>query len=136
LDQGVRSYVERCCDHLYVREYANTVLFLAHHTSDQFVTDAISCALQKLFAEINPITFSGDTKNLGQLVEAAPKLNYTGEKPEEHRRERNLVRDSVDNSGDGLLDAEEQSDQLSKVAQLTMLFKTTEILGQVLKNQY
>src|SRR5690606_31883660 len=120
LDQGVRSYVERCCDHLYVREYANTVLFLAHHTSDQFVTDEISSALQKLYAEINAITFSGGTKNMGQLGEAAPKLGYSCEWREEHRKERNLVRDCVDNSGDGLLDAEEQSDQLSKLAQLTM----------------
>ena len=37
---------------------------------------------------------------------------------------------------DGLVENEEVSKELSLIAKMTMLSKTTEILGQVLKNQY
>jgi hypothetical protein len=44
--------------------------------------------------------------------------------------------DRFEPDGDGLADAEELSEKLSLSAQITMLFKTIEILGQILKDQY
>ena len=42
----------------------------------------------------------------------------------------------MDDGHDGLAESEEDSEDLSLIAQMTTLFKTTEILGQVLKNQH
>jgi len=135
-DPEIREYVEHCCLHLYVRDYAHTVLFLAHHTTDAFVLEAMMRSLDSLFKEWTPITFSGDTNGIRQLIEDAPKLVYSGETPEEHRRKANALRDNVVNETDDADEAEEESGELSIVAQVTMLFRTIEILGQVLKNQY
>lgn len=135
-DRGIRKYIQHCCKHLYVRDHANTVLFLAHHTNDDFVLTTISQALHGLFQACSPITFNGDTDGINRLIEDAPKLIYSGETPVEHRKKRSVLRDEMDDGQDGLTELEEDSNELSLVAQMTMLFKTTEILGQVLKNQY
>lgn len=135
-DLNIREYIGHCCKHLYVRDHANTVLFLAHHTNDVFVLTAISQALHGLFQTCTPLTFNGDTSGVTRLIEDAPKLIYSGEKPVEHRKKRSALRDEIDNGQDGLVESEEDSNELSLLAQMTMLFKTTEILGQVLKNQY
>jgi predicted MPP superfamily phosphohydrolase len=135
-DLDIRAYVGRCAQHLYVRDNANTVLFLAHHSNDEFVLNAIAEALHNLFRTRAPVRFEGDTGGINKLVEDAPKLVYAGASPEKHRTVRNKLKDELDDGSDGLLEKEEVSEELSLIAQLTMLTKTTEILGQVLKNQY
>ena len=135
-DLDIRAYIGHCTEHLYVRDHANTVLFLAHHSNDEFVLNSISGALHGLFRAHAPVTFEGDTTGIKRLIEDAPKLTYTGESPVEHRKRRNELQDQLDDGHDGLSETEESSPELSLIAQMTMLFKTTEILGQVLKNQY
>lgn len=134
-DQKTREYIEHCCQHLYVRDHANTVLFLAHHTNDDYLLSKILEALKSLFQESTPFTFE-DTSNIRKLIDTAPKLTYSGESPSQHRKKISEVRDDLDTGHDGLVETEEKSEELSRLAQMIMLFKTAEILGQVLKNQY
>lgn len=135
-DLTLRNYIGQCCQHLYVRENANTVLFLAHHTNDDFVLQSIADALHNLFNSRSPVRFDGDTLVINKVIQNTPKLSYSGEKPVKHRALRNKLQDELDDGDDGLRDSEEGTEELSLIAQMTMLFKTTEILGQVLKNQY
>ncbi|MBX3671246.1 MAG: metallophosphoesterase [Rhodocyclaceae bacterium] len=135
-DLDVRAYIGHCTQHLYVRDHANTVLFLAHHSTDEFVLNSIAESLHGLFRAHAPVTFDGDTGGIKRLIEDAPKLTYSGESPVEHRKRRNELQDQLDDGHDGLSEIEESAPELSLIAQMTMLFKTTEILGQVLKNQY
>ncbi len=83
-----------------------------------------------------PIKFDGDTNAITNLIENAPQLTYSGGSPVKHRKEANNLKDELDYNDDGLAETEEQSKELSIIAQFTMLVKTIEILGQVLKNQY
>lgn len=134
-DDSVREYVRRCCNHLYVRDNANTILFLAHHTNDDWLLNTIAGALGKLFEGYMPVKFDGDTDGINNLISEAPALTYKGGAPQQHRARKNKIRDEMD-SPDGLSDCEENTSDLSLAAQITMLLKTAEILGQVLKNQY
>ena len=72
------------------------------------------------------------------LIRNAPTLSYSGEAPEKHRERIGQIKDELDDGTDGLADREESESEegLSLVAQLVVLFKTMEILGQILKNQY
>ncbi len=60
-DLAIKAYIRKCCSHLYVRDYANTVLFLAHHTNADFVIDTISDCLRGLFRQCKPVTLNKDT---------------------------------------------------------------------------
>jgi hypothetical protein len=135
-DPSIRDYIARCCAHLYVRDYANTVLFLAHHTRDGVVLTCIERALQGLFGGRVPLTFQGDTTGIADLIMDAPKLMHSGATPEEVRSKHNEARDEGKGLDGALAETEETSDTLSLPAQIVMLFKTIEILGQLLKNQY
>lgn len=135
-DAKNRAYIEHCCEHLYVRDYANTVLFLGHHSNDDFVLNSIAVSLNAIFDKQKPIRFSGDTKAIATFIADAPELTYSGGTPLEHRDKRNEVADVMDDGSDGLLESEEDAAELSIFAKLTTLFKTSEILGQIIKNQY
>jgi hypothetical protein len=138
-DADIQAYVAHCCSHLYVRDHANTILFLAHHANSDWLLETIKDAMSKLFDGFDPIHFNGDTTKLNDLISDAPALIYKGGTPEQHREKKNREMDKLDETGsdsDGLMDKEEPSDQLSLASQIIMAFKTTEILGQILKNQY
>jgi hypothetical protein len=135
-DLDTRAYIRHCCEHVYVRDHANTILFLAHHTNDEYILNIISETIHRLFHSCLPLNFNDDTNGINKLIEDAPKLTYSGEPPSEHRKRRNILKDDLDDGYDGLAESEEDSGDLSRIAQMTALFKTTEILGQILKNQY
>jgi hypothetical protein len=137
-DLEVQAYVKRCCNHLYARENANTLLFLAHHAyTDKFFLSCIVGALTLPFAGGQESRFDGvDTKRVAELVAEVPRLVYSGDTPEQHRERLNKQRDNDGVQSDGLTDREEDGDELSLAAQVASTAKTVEILGQVLKNQY
>ncbi len=134
--EGMREYVAECCKHLYVRDNANTVLFLAHHSSGDFVVSQIAGTLHDIFAERTPVEFGKDILPITTLIAQAPELSYEGGAPEKHRRRRDEVDDQESEGGDGLMDRRENGSELSLAAKLATLTKTSEILGQVLKDQY
>lgn len=132
----VRERVARYCKHLYVRDYANSILFLAHHSRDSFVYEQIVEVLHGLFSDKKEIEFNGDTQVLSTLVESAQKLVFNGGDAIENRREAREIQDEIATSESEDLNADEEEESLSILSKLTLLFKTVEILGQILKNQY
>lgn len=135
-DIETQAYIGKCCKHLYVREHAHTILFLAHHATDDFVLNCIVRPLHGSFKNREPVSFKGDTKEVAKLIDDAPKLTYVDGSPDKHRERANALRDQLDDGRDGLAEREEAHEELSLIAQLTVLFKTVEILGQILKDQY
>jgi hypothetical protein len=136
-DLAIQAYIKECCAHLYVRENANTILFLAHHAFDKpiFIGSVVE-ALNRPFGSIEPIEFmKGDTADIADFVRDLPALRYSGELPETVREQNNHRKDALDNGEDGLSDAKKDGAETEFLPQLVALFKTVEILGQILKNQ-
>lgn len=136
-DLEVQAYIRSCCAHLYVRENANTILFLAHHSfKDPMFLNCVTDAIDEPFKDYSPISFDGkDTEKVKEFVRDLPKLVYSGKPPEQAREESNRNRDKFDDGHDGLADKKEDLAQDEFAAQAISLLKTVEILGQILKNQ-
>jgi len=138
-DLVVLAHVRECCAHLYVRENANTVLFLAHHAFNNPVfLDCIVQAASTPFGGEIPVNFrGGDLALLTDFVTdlKLPPLKYNGESPETMRERENQRRDRMDDGTDGLTESKEDGAESKFAPQMISLFKTVEILGQILKNQ-
>lgn len=136
-DLATQAYIRECCAHLYVRENANTILFLAHHAfKNPMFLDCIVQAVTTTFKSHAPIQFNGaDTAPVAEFVRNLPKLSYNGEDPEKMRDKTNRTKDELDDGHDGLADKKQLGDELGFMAELIALFKTVEILGQIVKNQ-
>ena len=135
----IQNYISKCCQHLYVREHANTILFLIHHTSNNFIIDTISTSLHNLFPDRHSIDLLKDTNAIKDIIKDGPDVEYNHESPSVRRKQTNQERDEIEPPGsttDGLADKEEADSELSLFAKIVMLFKTSEILSQALKNQY
>lgn len=138
-DEPITSYIIQCCRHLYVRDNANTILFLAHHSGDEWLLDQMVESLEGIFADFLAVTFDDDVDGISRILSKAPALKYAGGSAIANRRvihERSDQMERDGRSGDGMYEVAEEHAELSPAAQLAMLVKNAEILGQVLKNQY
>lgn len=138
------GFIRRCCENLHVRENGNAMLFLAHHSSDPFVFDALREAVDSRFAEIAPLQFQQDTDALDKLVDKAPVLIFNEAKRNDGREKAQVedqrIERTFDDAANGELDAEvvssEKQEALKLLAEVNGLIKGIELLGMALKANF
>lgn len=138
------TFIRRCCANLHVRESGNAMLFLAHHSNDQFVFDALRNAVDSRFAEIAPLQFQQDTEALDRMVDKAPVLVFN-DAARKAGREKAQVEDqrieqTFDDAANGSFDSEnasaERQEALTLLAEVNGLIKGIELLGMALKANF
>ena len=71
----IQQYVDYCLQHLYARECANTLLFLAHHSGNSSVLDGITKAIDSQFDTKRPASLEKeDIASIAGLLAHAPTL--------------------------------------------------------------
>jgi hypothetical protein len=137
-DGDVKAYLAYCMKHLYVRECANTLLFLAHHSGNSLVLDGVIAALGEHFATVCPVNFSKeDIGTVSTLISNAPAMIYEHTDPVSHRSEVHKFQDENDSGSDGLAAAPRlESDKRNFIDEITSVSKTIEIAAALLTNQY
>lgn len=142
-DQEARAFVYHCCSNLHFRENGNAMLFLAHHSSDPLVYEALKEAVDSKFVQVAPLEFQKDTEALDQLVDSVPALVFHQSmqqevrilaQEEDHRIEQHF--DEVANEPRDISAAEEQRVVLELIAEVNGLIKGIEILGTALKSNF
>lgn len=136
--EEVKSYLAYCMQNLYVRECANTLLFLAHHSDNSFVLDGVVAALASHFPDAAPATFEKkDVAKLTSLMANAPTLLYQQKAPVTHRDDINRFRDANHSDSDGLhSEPKPAGEPRDLVEEITSLSKTMEIAGVLLTNHF
>jgi hypothetical protein len=109
-------------------------LFLVHFSRDKKVFGVLTEVVASLFANSKPLRLGDETRDFVHTIRDAKKLSLP--QSVAHERDRmNKARDEHNEShGDGLRERKEPVGSL--LNDLIVLFKTSEILGQVLKEQY
>jgi hypothetical protein len=137
-DQAVADLIRHHSNHLYVSDYANIILFLSHHSKNRFVCDCVIEVIKGLFTGKNFMRFEEDTQLLNDLVDSAPRIVFGGsEDVIENRRQARELQDQAENTAPPRpLPVEQGAEKLDLTSKINLMFKTAEILGQVLKNHY
>lgn len=132
-----RDFVGVAAKQLYVRANANVLIFLTHFANKSTVIAAIVDTLNEQFKDMPVAQFALRDESVEAILRQLPKVVYGGGTPEENREDEARREDvhSKDVS-DGLVERADEADALSLSARITVVFKTIEILGQILKTQY
>ena len=145
----IRCKVKHMCRRLHLIEYSHIVLFLIHHSNDEFVLNAVRGAASSLLKEQEPFAFeiesdSSLTAAINRLPSAIGVQVLEDRDPDTEQEEALKRRDVVEANQrqleDELSDIEEYRDAtmdgLDAVGQLAVAAKTIELLGQTLRNYY
>lgn len=130
----IRAWVEESCGKLYLRERANAIMFLTHHSDSSWVFELICTVLRKCFADKQPVELNGETAYLNGLVEKSAQLVLPNFDVEKNQKE---VREFQDNMSESTgVESAPETEALDFVSKWILLHKTAEILGLILKNYY
>ncbi|MDR5743602.1 metallophosphoesterase [Caballeronia sp. LZ029] len=134
---ALREMVLNACKHLYLRDNANIVLFLTHHSASKWIIREVAGVLAKLVADVTPFDLQRDTLVLNKWVTQRAKVIVDASNVEANRTAQREREDEASRLPEQEPEEEVDSiEELDQVAQLNLLFKTSEILGQILKNRY
>ncbi len=140
-EDGIKLIIKKMCKRLYRMEFANIIMFLIHHSPQNFILKTIIDEAKKVFKEISEFTFSPE-----ELIKINSSIKNEKLKLENRTLEesRNLELEQEDKSHkikklDNPIDREEadyneEIQELNQFATLNLSFKIIEILGEITKN--
>jgi hypothetical protein len=145
-EQKTMQVVEKYCEQLSIRENANIIMFLTHHSSDPRVISKISSTLDSCFSENEPLHLNGDMKAINSLVESAAKLviqelNVDANQKENRKNQDRLDSEQGAEEHEEIANPSESHDENAKEligisSQVNLTIKTSEILANIVKNYY
>lgn len=132
----VEGMVLGMADCSHVRDNAFALMALVHHSTDMHVIDEVTIRTMCIMDHVPPAKLTPDeTSAMRHLVKEIPKhLRREGSVEEE----RELQRDAEDEADelDASIDEELRGDENHPLNDLYRVFRSTDILAQILKNKY
>ncbi|HEU5141282.1 MAG TPA: metallophosphoesterase [Bacillales bacterium] len=150
-DQEVRYQISEMSKKLFVKENANIIMFLTHHSKSPFIFDQILTNAQSIFDEFEPANLGEGIATLNNLINEIPKMVYKNTDVSRNRDKRNELKDQIERAEQETNNGENEvsssltegndsyalkQEDLDMSGRLNLAFKTLEILGQILKNYY
>lgn len=128
--------IDQNCSRLRDREAAYALLFMIHHSRDPVLVDKVTEALRGCFRGVSRATMGEDVVGIEALVGQSAQLLLDGLNVEESQREH---RHDMDRSSELEVEQEARAnsgnDEYSLwLREVFTLFRSSEVLGQVLKN--
>lgn len=143
----VRDIIDKLCERLYNIEFSNIIMFLMHHSPQDFILKKLVLEAQKIFQEEDEFSFSRD--ELVLFNQSLNKERLSNEKLErrtlEETREKELEEEETKN-GHNLativddinnyeeIDYNEDIKELDMFQEFNLASKMIEILGEIVKN--
>ena len=145
----VRERVRQLCERLHVDEYANIVLFLVHHSNDQFVLQTVREAANTLLQDrgsfsLDDLADNEVVKTLNRLPSPLRTITLE-ERDHEEEQKRELAdkdvmeaerREMERNVPEDASLRDKTMSGLDVLAQASVATKTVDLLGQILRNYY
>ena len=136
-EQNIKDYICHCCKHLYVKDYANTILFLTNVKYDSFILEQLMNSLSNVFKEVTPIEYKEDTKDLQCLFKDAPKQIFINDDTASPSENRHLSNKELDKSDIELYyEKPKNDDELSELENMLIIITNMNIISRILKTNY
>lgn len=133
----LRDRIKHLCNHLYLKDNANIVLFITYNLNADWVIEEIAKVLNLILVDVPVLNISTDANLLNSWITNQAKLVVDATDVAANSREVKKADDAANRLPEPIHNEEVSSiSELDQLAQINLLFKTCEILGQVLKGRY
>jgi len=141
-DEIIKAEVERLLGMLYIEEYANIIIFLIHHSKEDFIISGILKQSKKILNGYQPIKLDEDIQDFNNKISEFPKMVLRETDVKANREEVMKIVDRIEEEQNqqGSSDEEElpksPPEELDSLMELNLCFKYIEVIGQLLKNYH
>ncbi len=148
-NKDITNELSELISKLYIEENANIVLFIIHHTKNEFILNELLNKSNEIFNENEYVKLESDITFVNDLQCELPKLTIgeidifkEREKKLERLDQKNIAEEEIASSMQNNIEEnaeeieEDEKEVLNKINKLNLSFKLMEILGQLLKNHW
>lgn len=131
----IKAVIDKLSSELHNERSANIIIFITHHTKDKYVLKNILVNTMCVFDDHQEATLDiEETKSISDFIKDLPKNIIPDQDPQIAREEKLEKADLKENNEGKEFDKEDQENDL--FIDITKSFRSMEIIGQILKNQY
>lgn len=137
-DPQVQAAVSQMCDSLREKDSAHTILFLTHHDKSLDVINRVVEVLAKCFDRCSAFAFEKDAMKIDVLIQSTSQRSLENLDCESHQvaeRKHRDIRASREERNDERI-SNDKSALGEFLREMQLLFRTVEIVGQIVKNYY
>ena len=141
--QEIQEELIRIIEKIQNEEFANIVMFIIHHTKNEFVLGELIRVAKNIFSDHKCIRLEHDILFINELQEELPKIIIDKKIDVEKSRKKKLEKlDKETEEKNSYVEIaadtnkNDDSSALEKIKLINLSFKTMEILGQILKNYW
>ena len=134
--ESTQTIVEELCERSYLGDNQVVILFLVHHTNDDDVIEEILIRHICTLGDVSPAKLTAvETARFAKIVASMPEDIQSERLVEDVRKEERQSRDRSDRE---LMDKDLKADDSLNERQVGVykIFKSNEILGQILRNKF
>lgn len=122
---------------LHKEDSANIIIFITHHTKDEWVLEEIQLCMMELFSSYPEATLqSQELGFMTDFLQHIPKLVIEQRSIESERKHANRRQDMQEEAQAKMDERVEKLEPTDLLAQINRTFKGIELLGQVVRNRY
>lgn len=134
----IKREVEGLFDRIYREDAANILIFITHHTKDNWVLNKIGEVLSGLFKEQKIATLAKDQLSfMDDFIKKIPNLVLEQREVNKAREEQNRRLDEIENKDDAEeIEAVGENVELDILVKINKTFKGMEIAGQIIRNRH
>lgn len=132
-NENIKSNIENMIKNLHVDRNSYIIIFISHHTKDDYLLKLLSDTCKSFFKEYKTVELSKEEinfidKNSNFLVERTIENND----PDSERKKRNKFRDKQEQE---TIEFNETSEKNPIKKEIRRSIKTVEVMGSILKNR-
>lgn len=138
-DPEAKRVATEACQRLYQKDNGNLVVFLASKTASRWIIKEVATVLAKLLKELPCFNVINDSRTLNGWVSKTAKLAVSALEDDDGRQKQQRQREEeAQQLEQALPDSTTVEDvsELDVFAQINLVFKTSEILGLILKAKF
>ncbi|WP_456236236.1 STAND family AAA ATPase [Endozoicomonas numazuensis] len=136
-DNHVKDSISDLLHNLHKEDSANIIIFITHHTKDDWIIDELQLCLMGLFESQEPAHLEAEKLTfMSEFIDDIPDLVIERRKIRDERLKHEQLKDEADNKSKEIDKQIEQSESTDILARINKTFKGIEIAGQIINNRH
>ena len=136
-DKSAKKNIQGLLENLHREDCANIIIFITHHSKDDWVLDEIQLCLMELFNEYPEARLEKESLEfMIDFLNEIPELVIEHRKVEDERKKHDENLDDLEKSVSSTSDKIEEIDPTDFLAKINRAFKGIELIGQIIRNRH
>ncbi len=136
-DQSTKKSIQKLLENLHREDCANIIIFITHHSKDDWVLDEIQLCLMDLFDEYPEARLEKESLEfMIDFIKDIPDLVIEHRKVEDERKRHDENLEAIDKDNKARADITKDLDTTDVLAKINRTFKGIEIIGQIIRNRH